>query len=420
MASCASSSSSEEFGPPLSPLLLGQRRAIEPKTPMKSLLSASLKSTPVLHQQRTTPTHASPQARREKTVQALLSLPKKPSPPESVTSDAPSGEDRLLQLFTNRYPPMQERIVTAMKNTLSGVEIACLVAAMSTSRTCSTDSINYIKNRIWDWNNLCAQYFKDPRAFRSVQARAQALITSSAGFLYGSSAEASMFMTCFFDQWHSHHTKRCAHVPTIVVQKETAPFPKGTDGSASLMESYLFSEGYARGSEPANVPYLREDGQGVYQEFFHRRRGTVVALVTLPIAPLQYVLRAQEWTMFAAFASWNKAYALFPYTTYRTRMRVRMSPIGVGDERPLQLDGWKTEDASYDKWSLDETLTGDRAVGGAGTWIIPLETDGVEACDMPDARIEAVHFRLRRFGADQFRNTVKACYRPVIDGKIYD
>ena len=124
----------------------------------------------------------------------------------------------------------------------------------------------------------------------------------------------------------------------------------------------------------------------------------VIQIVITRDLPIQAILKGFYMTTVVNAITWNKAYAIFPLTTFVRRkgymlkppndfyatLRVRYAERGW----PSQSIQWPTEAMS------NNPIRFIRRVGDQYTWIIDLDTNGIKQSKTPDSVIEYADFRL--------------------------
>ncbi|KAH7066427.1 hypothetical protein BKA63DRAFT_496255 [Paraphoma chrysanthemicola] len=110
-----------------------------------------------------------------------------------------------------------------------------------------------------------------------------------------------------------------------------------------------------------------------------------------------------NWAMTTAcmyLITWNKAYAIFPYTTFIRRecYMVKELSDSVGDYvTEIEKEGIQVRSISWKQKGLSgncDTLTRRRRIGDKYSWIIHLDTTGIVPSTVPDEVIEYAAFNL--------------------------
>jgi len=119
-----------------------------------------------------------------------------------------------------------------------------------------------------------------------------------------------------------------------------------------------------------------------------------IQIVSATMMPVQAILRGFYTTTVVNIITWNKAYAIFPDCTFLKRKTYMLKPLDdwLGSQlSKYSKRGWPTLET---QWIEDQRFSNslqDRAQRRAGdskTWIIALDTDGVEMPTTPDSVIE--------------------------------
>ena len=131
----------------------------------------------------------------------------------------------------------------------------------------------------------------------------------------------------------------------------------------------------------------------------HDSTEALIQLVCTTSQPILSILSGFYMTLVVNVISWNKAYALFPQSSFiyhKSYLLKEMSDyvgklLAKYDER-----GWKCR---HILWAENEvynrSMIVDRRIGDQHTWIIPLDTSGVVRLVMPDMVLEYSTFRLK-------------------------
>lgn len=95
------------------------------------------------------------------------------------------------------------------------------------------------------------------------------------------------------------------------------------------------------------------------------------------------------------FISWNKAFSIFPLTTF-IRQEAYCSDGYLGSMHVyVQRMGWKTGSPILPRpQSRKHPVREERRIGDRCTWSITLKTDGVEPSETPDSIIENAFFTM--------------------------
>ena len=93
------------------------------------------------------------------------------------------------------------------------------------------------------------------------------------------------------------------------------------------------------------------------------------------------------------FITWNKAYSLFPWTTFVLRIGVVTKTITAAEARCLEKyseRGWRhvPHVLEVDDDPLKNPVRSERCVTDTFSWVVPLDTSGVAKPDIPDHVIE--------------------------------
>ncbi|KAI5927612.1 hypothetical protein F4810DRAFT_272395 [Camillea tinctor] len=281
-----------------------------------------------------------------------------PPPPRRQNQNSPT-----LQTLFGIYP-IRERIVRCL-------ETRDVLRLCETSWAMRHD----IKANEWDINVKLGRFIKDPAGFRSQLGRSDALISGS-------------FALQFFERiiWPESDLD-------IMVQ----------DGESleGLSKFLTEKEGY----EMAGERTFTEEGDDILgyrtSDFPDMKK---VQLIATYGPPVQAILRGYYTTALVNFISWNKAYSIFPRSTFLSHETI---PLKSMDEYFGSLHakysrrGWRmrTESVMVEGLSQPDPLgslakKGNRRVGDRDTWIIQLDTSSVAKPSKPDFVLEYSCFQI--------------------------
>ncbi|KAJ4409451.1 hypothetical protein N0V82_009471 [Gnomoniopsis sp. IMI 355080] len=302
-----------------------------------------------------------------------------------------SNQSHLIQLFQpTQYVPMRDCLFKALDK-------RSILRLAQTSK--QVREMVYGDGALWNINMKLSRFFSNPVAFRSQLALCDALIAGS-------------FALQFFEQvdWLSSDIDLYARM--------------GKDVEA--MHSYFIKEeGYALA--PYHDRILHESDYGGYETtnphsdvtevrtyFKDGETGQLkVQLMSTHGPPCQAVLRNYYMSCICNFVTWNKAYSMYPKTTFVDQKTFPLLPlerrwhdlyrnyfIKYGQrgwtrmvrlpviEKPGELfaaAAWRT---SGPLWPIQ------RKVGDKYSWVMRLETEGVKPSTIPDSVIESSIFEI--------------------------
>lgn len=141
-----------------------------------------------------------------------------------------------------------------------------------------------------------------------------------------------------------------------------------------------------------------------------------VQIIATQVIPMKAILRGVYSTALMNVITWNKAYCLFPKTTFLGEETYPL--IGQQKERYVPLHAklesrgwpWTTQSPFWehgrswtetkDCWLGTREARGDtsywwRRIGDKRSWVIPLATDGINTLEIPDSVIDFSEFRLK-------------------------
>jgi len=284
----------------------------------------------------------------------------------------------LGDIMSNRFAPIQE----ALFKVLGPKDEARL---SQVSRELSMTS-----KRFRDWDGFLANFFSDPKAFRSLQAKSNTIVTGDV-------------VLDFFAR-----TKKFLHTDPLLVL--IIPY-----GFGANIDEFLENDGYtslSKGSHARHDQYW----PNVYDEYVHSRRSTNdsnQAQVLLCIAPDSATLTffadmTCDTTLSHNFVTWNKAYSFFPYQTFVRKEGYFLMPCinnarhhETGQQlRLLAAAGYKLKDLTWYS-EQNESLTRRRRFGDKHSWIIDLPINGITPSPVPDGVVASSAFRIGRRDSDE-------------------
>ena len=123
-----------------------------------------------------------------------------------------------------------------------------------------------------------------------------------------------------------------------------------------------------------------------------------VQIVYTTHQPLLEILNGFYTTLVVNLISWNKAYAVYPQPSFLYHKTYLLKPMSDYFGKLLakyEERGWRSQDVL---WPEDEASHGSmgesRRLGDRFTWIISLDTRGVNRCDTPDSVLDYAGFGL--------------------------
>ncbi|KAF2124370.1 hypothetical protein P153DRAFT_130608 [Dothidotthia symphoricarpi CBS 119687] len=266
----------------------------------------------------------------------------------------------LIDLLDARYAPIQ----TCMLQYLGVGEVVAL------QRTCK--AFGALQERLmatsYNINLRLSHFFRDPREFRSLLGKCNAVI-------------ADEFARRFFSRLNE-----AEYELMIFVAKDMY----------AVLAEYLRGEGYTH--EEGFFEFVREDSSGC---------GYIVYMENNPRddtwAPLAQVLDSAYTTCCLNLITWNKAYSLFPYRIFmkqESHLLVEFDPDIAYHWRRLEHEGIKSKTIEWSQKEDSHPITCPRRVGDKYTWVINLDTQGIETPELPDEVLETATFQIRLWDKD--------------------
>lgn len=270
----------------------------------------------------------------------------------------------LVDLLYSTYAPVQTML-------LAYLDIASVVALTKTCKAFA-ELQPLMKVTAYNVNNLFQRFSADPTAFRSVQRDCAAIVA-------GKGVHEWIRRTGMF--WNR---------VTVYVAED----------ASSGMIAYLEKEGYQLTSSVGDKSKYRhmENGEDLQVLLYHSTDAAIVQL-----------FRRCLVTAGLCFITWNKAYVLFPYSTFvgaEFFLLTEFSKTFSNTLESITQEGIKMKtiawthvpggNDSYNQDSGDlKELTRYRRTGDRHTWMMDLETDGISKPDIPTAVLESATFRLQ-------------------------
>ena len=291
----------------------------------------------------------------------------------------------LCDFLSTRFAPIQAVL-------MSHLDTADLIDLKMTNKALKANISKTLENKDYNIDQKLKPFFKDPKAFRSVQAHCDAI-------LFGA------FARRFFGR--------------ISVPDNTLNI--GVNANLEAMYAYLETEGYVKKSrsndeagenDDAGGEANEEDDDGddkAYSAIYTKtlpsgaRYGIVV--MSCPTRPiLDAVFQLGPTTAELNFVTWNKACSLVPAATFLRKEAYLIAKLGRGidelDDEDISVKSVHWDQFSDDKPDDLKTLLRLRRVGDRETWTIKLNTDGVTPSNVPDAILKSTTFQIRLSNED--------------------
>jgi hypothetical protein len=293
----------------------------------------------------------------------------------------------LIDLLSDRYAPIQDSLLLH----LGPAEIARLTC------TCRAFGCLWptLMKRDYNINRHLRNLFMDPRAFRSAQAKSNALIMD------GLAADYSNFVT--------RENSQCGELIIFVDKHHITP----------LVE-YIEAEGYERWNPRPADPEMEK------LVLSYRKKCPIgarsywnISLNYNEQSPIFRILEVTDTTLYLRFLSWNKAYVLFPHEMF-VEENCRLLSRDDWDISGYLTTWHDTQQLRHQAQTSDDARVGNtarldrrllflllgvaedgpdhmyRRIGDKHTWILNLDVAGVTVPDTPDAVLESTMFEVRR------------------------
>ncbi|KAF2119560.1 hypothetical protein BDV96DRAFT_642578 [Lophiotrema nucula] len=323
----------------------------------------------------------------------------------------------LIDLIINidQYYPIPQRICHFL-----GIED--IIALTKTSRILLMLYRSLLKTQ-WNINARLQRFFRDPVAFRNLQAQTGLLLNTvdaiKRDYSYAFSIQfdretpvqlVDLTSIFFFDFFHRQASRYPGIYRSEIVVRE------GSNAEAIL--KYLEDQGYVRVHSNGRVtPSAHGDDVAVVNQTLLTQAATLhhpeifVDEVTYSLITAQ--LKCLLFTRWGNFITWNKAYCVFPkHNVMKKESYLLQDPqsdenllrshlLQEDDVAPMALHwdyGYSWNERSADGYAL----TCPRRVGDRNSWIIELDTSGVsQPHGSFDAAVQLTGFRLKRMHNDE-------------------
>ena len=272
-----------------------------------------------------------------------------------------------------------KKIVTTLCEYLSIAEI------ISLTRTCKRLSglYQYLLSVQWDVDKALKRYFNDPIGLRSQMAKYDVLITGH-------------FATNYFGRAFGKYQSL-----RMMIQEG--------DGPESMIKYLSDVEGYVNVKETrvykvrCYVTNLHQSPSLIYlrlrlqiMRHTEKKKSFNVFITILP--PIEIILYTTNTTAAACVLSWNKAYCVFPLSTF-----VQHKSYLLHDWNEFTRDTAEYE--SFRGWNVQEVMWPEekrhnhpirerRRIGDRYTWTIPFNTIQVDWLKTPDYVLEYATFKM--------------------------
>ncbi|CBX91443.1 hypothetical protein IAQ61_010793 [Plenodomus lingam] len=273
----------------------------------------------------------------------------------------------LTDLLSGRFATIQENLHQYLNS-------ANLVMLRGTSKRLRAEIDKYCNFNIDARLNVL---FKEPKAFRNLQAHCDAII-------------AGPFASYFFTRASKTHGKRVI----VLIFAEQHPL---------LLHEYLQQEGYSEQAFEMADRLVERYGPRSYVKIGNE--SVQIRTHYHPRHPgVQDFLQAFVYsTNDMAVITWNKAYHLLPHCTFVKRKSYLLATPSFSLSKMLRRQamlGLQICSLHLDQFDYDppydlQLLTWPRSIRDKYTWIMDLDTTGVTPSKTPDYVLESTTFRIR-------------------------
>ncbi|KAI1495688.1 hypothetical protein F5X99DRAFT_109338 [Biscogniauxia marginata] len=279
--------------------------------------------------------------------------------------------------------------------------IACCLETRDVLRLCQTSWAmrQDIKANEWDINAKLGRFIKNPTGFRSQLGRSNALISGSFALQF---FERVVWPEADLDIMVQDGTN-LEGLAKFLVEKEDYEMVGERDFSEE--------DDDILGYRTSDFPDMRKTQTYMYRKKYSIAwkgsddSGRKIQLIATYGPPVQAILRGYYTTALVNFISWNKAYSIFPRSTFLSYETV---PLKLVDDYFGNLHvkysrrGWRMRTESVMVQGLGQpnplgnlvAKKGNRRVGDSDTWIIRLDTASVAKPPKPDFVLEYSCFQV--------------------------
>ena len=244
---------------------------------------------------------------------------------------------------------------------VSGLNIQDITRLSRTSKKLR-ECMKLLYSTKWNINARLSRYFQNPLAFRSLQAKHNAIISGS-------------FTTQFFTRqmW----------------PKARFHFYVSQGPAVAEFEEYLVKvEGYKPLQGASN------DTGTTFGK--HTSKDLYVRLTKVASTAHEYLLKQSSHTAVLNFISWNKAFSIFPHASFVEYKTYQLHDLNdrTGDKLAFaSRNGWETADTTSASGRVrDRELTGTRRIGDRKSCVILLDTLGVQPPNKPGLQLDLCEF----------------------------
>ncbi|KAL9627261.1 MAG: hypothetical protein Q9204_006697 [Flavoplaca sp. TL-2023a] len=240
---------------------------------------------------------------------------------------------------------------------------------LALSKTCKdfSDIYDYLLPMYWNMDKRLQRFVNDPTGLRSKMGELDVLISGS-------------FAIQFFERvtWPS------SGLDLYVEEGER---------SDALYAYLVDSEGYT-------LQTTRGFGDNDYAlPHFYQNRSTEVYVIATSDIPIHAILNTFFTTLVVNIITWNKAYSIFPLTTF-IQKRGYLLRLPDADFASLMVNytqrGWTIQQSMRpEDPRANHPIRENRRIGDQFTWQIPLDVRKVKSSKTPDAVLEYSNFGFR-------------------------
>ncbi|KAF2673679.1 hypothetical protein BT63DRAFT_476162 [Microthyrium microscopicum] len=288
------------------------------------------------------------------------------SPPRKrLKLDRPTTPTFLDLFLTDRFRPIR----TAFTSYISTADLLQLASTCHTAR-------NAIYESEWNINSKLRPFLCDPVGFRNQLALCNGLISGS-------------FALQFLER-------------VTWPESDLDIFVEDGVDAECMCEYLIEEEGYIQGEEKGRIGYIDIDLTMIATFTKDNRKIQVIAADGPPI---RMILRSFYSTVVMNVITWNKAFALFPRTTF---LQHDAYPLARLTDYYAQLHskythrGWSSRTLPEEE-DLSPELDGYRRMGDKMAWQMSLDTHWVDPPERPDFVLEYCQFKVttRPVGLEQ-------------------
>ncbi|KAL8763422.1 MAG: hypothetical protein Q9194_007353 [Teloschistes cf. exilis] len=237
----------------------------------------------------------------------------------------------------------------------------------------------------WNIDHRLLRFVKDPKALRSFMGKHDVLISGS-------------FAIQFFER--------------VTWKESDLDLYAQAGSSTEALHKYLCEkEGYRVNRKTGGVDYWPIDDWLETRTYTKKRADSTdsqIQIVSTAYVPIFAILNGFYSTLVVNVISWNKAYAIYPQSSFinhKAYLLQHMDDYNGRSVAKYDARGWRSQDVL---WLEEETSHGcivkPRRLNDKFTWAIPLDVTDITPAETPDFVLEFSSWKLVKYdvGSDLF------------------